>query len=1376
MTTSTFVKTHNLIAYLVKPAESEGFEQIIDFLNRSSVRYALTASPTICTSCIKLFWSTSKVKTVNDKVRVQALIDGKKVTIKESSIRRTLRLDDAEGTSCLANDDIFTGLANMGYEKMSYKLTFYKAFFSPQWKLVKNIKDGVPFYMFPRFVQLLIDHQIGDMSHRQDIYDNPSLTKKVFANMKRVSTSFSGVTTLLFKSMLVQAVEEVGQGQDDVSIPTEPSTSKPYKKHKSKKQQPNAPKVPSLTPSPEHQLPSPLNDPIHTAKDSLTLPELMDLCTILSNKVLDLESEPAEVEKVLEIVKAAKLMTEVVTTAQPTTTTATQVPKPSTPRRRRDVVTQDPKETVASVIMHSENDVIEQVKRSEKKDNTVMRYQALKRKPVTEAQARKNMMIYLKNMAGFKMDFFKEVTPLASKVPVVDYQIHHENNKPYYKIIRVDGTHKLFLSFITLLKNFDREDLEALWKLVKEIFETTKPKNFSYDFLLNILKIMFEKPNIKANMILLVEKKYPLTHFTLQQMLDNVRLEVKEESEMSLELLSALFPDTKEKSYVHPYNFPSMILQKIIWICHGGLMLLENQLDLGFHKFDTQSTTTALSIENRSLIKGEKIMADVNFNVNVPAEQAPVIAPPTRIDDQILPWSRWVPVGKSNCYLDVEKDTARYICQLDEQWFDLTKDTLKDALQITPLNNNNPFSSLSTPDALINLVNNLGYSKVVITLFVVMTNGMFQPYKKNLALHTQGKKKANPIVIPSIRFTKLIIHHLKSKHKFHLRLDSLLHFPYEEYILGYLKFSAKGTKREVFRMPIPNKLITADIRGEQYYKEYLEKVAKHQRYLSSKEGSDLGSPAPKPLRLARSTSLQDLKQYQSQNLLPQNLQIYFILITQTCTCQDSRKETSPRLVDEFVNEGIPEREPRFNDEEADMQREVEKILKSVHNAHRGPLPPVTPKKMSTAEQYIFQRCTPTQTEPLCHVESPSIYAKPGMTDSDTESNKEVPLVVKIRAQDEGHAGPNPGVQIKVDEIVTDAVDWDIQALLWNRFRDLPEADMKEILHQRMWETNSYKAHEDHMMLYEALEKSMNHDHTDELITDLAKARRKKRKRHDSLKTPPLSLPHQPPPPLPPASLSGTLGSSRAFGSSQLPLPPPPPSTSQSDQPYVSLIPKDLHMDDDTYPDEQVHSSDDEDIWNARIPKTGDMAIFINWFYKKQGFTKLNHKTWKALHLTLLKSSILMYNVSKPLPLGGPPGQVIIQSDFFFNKDLEYLRYGSKSGRHALSISKMKAAYYPDVRLEKMVPDQMWIEEECKYDIAAIDLSVVRIEVYSMYGYDYMKKIVLHRADLNEHIITKRDFKYLYPSNFEDRYLLNLQGHLNHLPPKDKKILTTAVNL
>ncbi|GJV11851.1 hypothetical protein Tco_1353392 [Tanacetum coccineum] len=108
---------------------------------------------------------------------------------------------------------------------------------------------------------------------------------------------------------------------------------------------------------------------------------------------------------------------------------------------------------------------------------------------------------------------------------------------------------------------------------------------------------------------------------------------------------------------------------------------------------------------------------------------------------------------------------------------------------------------------------------------------------------------------------------------------------------------------------------------------------------------------------------------------------------------------------------------------------------------------------------------------------------------------------------------------------------------------------------------------------------------------------------------------------------------------------------------------------------------------------------------------------------------------------------------------------------------------PAYEIVKVFHPDIWIEEECKYDVAAMAvrthmriISVVRIEVFPMYGYNYMKKIILRRADLKEYVIAERDFKYLYPSDFEDLYLLNLQGHLNHLSPEDKKILTTAVNL
>nr|GFD37723.1 hypothetical protein [Tanacetum cinerariifolium] len=76
---------------------------------------------------------------------------------------------------------------------------------------------------------------------------------------------------------------------------------------------------------------------------------------------------------------------------------------------------------------------------------------------------------------------------------------------------------------------------------------------------------------------------------------------------------------------------------------------------------------------------------------------------------------------------------------------------------------------------------------------------------------------------------------------------------------------------------------------------------------------------------------------------------------------------------------------------------------------------------------------------------------------------------------------------ELEHILADLIQA-MQAPLRNRFRDLPEADIKEILHQRMWESDSYKSHEDHMQLFEALKKSMNRDHSEELAHDLAKAR------------------------------------------------------------------------------------------------------------------------------------------------------------------------------------------------------------------------------------------------------------------------------------------------
>ncbi|GKD15166.1 hypothetical protein Tco_1199573, partial [Tanacetum coccineum] len=178
--------------------------------------------------------------------------------------------------------------------------------------------------------------------------------------------------------------------------------------------------------------------------------------------------------------------------------------------------------------------------------------------------------------------------------------------------------------------------------------------------------------------------------------------------------------------------------------------------------------------------------------------------------------------------------------------------------------------------------------------------------------------------------------------------------------------------------------------------------------------------------------------------------------------------------------------------------------------------------------------------------------------------------------------------------------------------------------------------------------------------------------------------------------------------------------------------------------------------NSLLAKTGDMTTFIKCFLP-------------GCH----SPSVLDGGVSQDAHRSG---HETIQTHFFFNNDLEYLRYGSKGSSPALSISKMKAARYPDFGLELLVPEQMWIDDVCTYDISAkYGISHWWFN-RQKYGYDYLSEIVLRRANFQEHTITEKDFKNLYPSDFEDLNLLLRQGHLDHLPGSDKRMLSTAVKL
>ncbi|GJW01574.1 hypothetical protein Tco_1556825 [Tanacetum coccineum] len=168
-----FCDKHNMVAYLKKPIGSEGFQEIVDFLNDSYIRYALTKNPTIYVSLIKKFWQTATVRTIdNGEQEITSTVDGKEFTITEAFVRRHLQLADVDGISVLQTTEIFAQLSQMGYVSTNDKLTFQKGKFSPH-------------------------------------------------NMKR---GFSGEHTTLFPSMIaIQAVE--GEGSEHPSEPQPPSST-----------------------------------------------------------------------------------------------------------------------------------------------------------------------------------------------------------------------------------------------------------------------------------------------------------------------------------------------------------------------------------------------------------------------------------------------------------------------------------------------------------------------------------------------------------------------------------------------------------------------------------------------------------------------------------------------------------------------------------------------------------------------------------------------------------------------------------------------------------------------------------------------------------------------------------------------------------------------------------------------------------------------------------------------------------------------------------------------------------------------------------------------------------------------------------------------
>nr|GEV37023.1 hypothetical protein [Tanacetum cinerariifolium] len=130
----------------------------------SSTKAEYVAAASCCTQ------TSVSIKKSNDVVRLQALIDKKKVIITEDSLRQALRLNNVDSVDCLPNEEIFAELARMGYEKPSTKLTFYKAFFP-------RIGKGFSGVDTPLFDGMLVPQQAQDV---EDTVEDEDADNEVF--------------------------------------------------------------------------------------------------------------------------------------------------------------------------------------------------------------------------------------------------------------------------------------------------------------------------------------------------------------------------------------------------------------------------------------------------------------------------------------------------------------------------------------------------------------------------------------------------------------------------------------------------------------------------------------------------------------------------------------------------------------------------------------------------------------------------------------------------------------------------------------------------------------------------------------------------------------------------------------------------------------------------------------------------------------------------------------------------------------------------------------------------------------------------------------------------------------------------------------------
>ncbi|GJY77455.1 hypothetical protein Tco_0482571 [Tanacetum coccineum] len=461
-------------------------------------------------------------------MEITATIDRKVKYVSEASIRRHPKLEDSNGISNLPTTEIFEQLALMGYVSNSDKLTFQKGHFSTQW------------------------------SH----------TQKPFSNIRKASKGYTRVDIPLFSTMLVQGPILQGEGS---TVPVEshhtptsaPSTLQPpisspsrrITRQESMVPQPISPTktpvedeaastcvdvrhggaattVTSLdvgqgsgnidkTPSMPHNSPVPRVNTLESDEGSMTLQELMILCTTLSKKVESLEEYLKQTKqvygaaytKLIRIVKSTASPPRV-STADDISTTETLVYIRRSETNDKEQLDEEERQRIARVHEEASSFNIEEWEAiqarveadEELAHRTIPKIAAKSSKRDAEEELDQDSSKIQKTVLEQGMN----VEALQTKYPIIDWKIYTKSTRKYWKIIRVGNHTKVYQFFDDLLKVFDKDDLVKLWSLVKERFTSTEPTNDKEREIWVELKRLF-KPDIDEELWKLQKHIHDLT-------------------------------------------------------------------------------------------------------------------------------------------------------------------------------------------------------------------------------------------------------------------------------------------------------------------------------------------------------------------------------------------------------------------------------------------------------------------------------------------------------------------------------------------------------------------------------------------------------------------------------------------------------------------------------------------------------------------------------------------------------------------------------------------------------------------------------------------------------------------------------------------------